>query len=560
MRQKLKDTFSSPLFILGISLVILFILCVYPYGVLVEKILFPPPEGSFSLKHFAAIIKVHSNHVAVLNTIVISFLTCLLSLLMALPLAWLLSRSDLPGKGIMRTLFCLPYALPPYIGAIAWVSLANPTNGYLNGLLGKGFFNVYSYSGLVWVMSSFFYTYILLSLVTAMDRTDPSLEEAARLSGAGPLRVFFQITLPIVKPSLMSGMILVFLASAASFGVPALIGGPAHIFMVTTKIYTFQQTGSFNGLYLAGALSILLLLMGILGLVINLKLTQASLKTVGGKSSRASLVSLGKMKICWIIFALIMFTILFILPVGSIALSALSPYQGKVIWSELGFQHFRRVFFETDETLRAITNSFKLAIGAATFTTVLGMLLGYLRIKTKVKGREAVEVVAAIPYATPGTVLAFALILAFSQKVLGLPIPLYGTLTMIGVAYAAHYLNFSVRTLSDGLSQIDDVLSEAARVAGASWFTSLRTIWFPLLKPALVASWFLVFMPAMTELTMTILLTGPGLETLGTLIFQMQDYSDASGGGAAVLSLCTIIGVIILNLLVKFFSKGKYGL
>ena len=556
----MKRIFGSPLFILGVSLLILVLICVYPYGVLVGKILFPPPDGTFSLKHFLAIIKVRSTHIAVVNTLIVSTATCLLSLLMALPLAWLLSRSDLPGKSLLRTLFCLPYALPPYIGAIAWVSLANPTNGYLNGIFGQGFFNIYTYGGLIWVMSSFFYTYVLLSLVTALDRTDPSLEEAARLSGAGPVRVFFQITLPIVKPALMSGLVLVFLASAASFGVPALIGGPAHIFMVTTKIYTFQQTGSFNGLYLAGALSIMLLLMGIIGLVINLKLNEANLKTVGGKSSRPSLVSLGRVKPFAMIFALLMFILLFVLPVGSIALSAFSPYQGKVVWSELGLQHFKRVFFETDETLRAITNSLKLAIGAATFTTILGMLLGYLRVKTKVRGRAAIEVMAAVPYATPGTVLAFALILAFSQKVLGLPIPLYGTLTMIGLAYAAHYLNFSVRTISDGLSQVDDVLAEAARVAGASWLTSLRTIWFPLLKPALVASWFLVFMPAMTELTMTILLTGPGLETLGTLIFQMQDYSDASGGGAAVLSLCTIVGVIALNTLVKILSKGKYGL
>ncbi len=560
MRQKLKDIIFSPLFILGISLLVLLVLCVYPYGVLVEKILFPPPDFTFSLKHFTAILKVRSTHIAVMNTLIISILTCVLSLMIALPLSWMLSRSDLPAKGFLRTLFCLPYALPPYIGAIAWVSLANPTNGYLNGIFGKGFFNVYTYGGLIWVMSSFFYTYILLSLITALDRTDPSLEEAARLSGASPARVFFDITLPLVKPSLMSGMILVFLASAASFGVPALIGGPAHIFMVTTKIYTFQQTGSFNGLYLAGALSIMLLLLGIIGLFVNMKLTQLSMKTVGGKSSRPSLVALGKTKPFWIIFATLMFIVLFVFPVGSIALSAFSPYQGKVIWSELNLNHFRRVFFETDETLRAIANSLKLSIGAATFTTIMGMLLGYIRVKTKLKGRATVEILAAIPYATPGTVLAFALILAFSQKVLGLPIPLYGTLMMIGVAYAAHYLNFSIRTLSDGLSQIDDVLAEASRVAGASWFTSLRTIWFPLLKPALVASWFLVFMPAMTELTMTILLTGPGLETLGTLIFQMQDYSDASGGGAAVLSLCTIVGVMILNSIVKLVSKGKYGL
>lgn len=556
----MKKFFTSPLFILGSALLLVVFLCLYPYGTLVEKILFPPPEGTLSLKYFLGIVAKKSTYIAVKNTLLISSLTALLSLLIALPLAWLLSRSDLPRAASFRTLFLLPYAIPPYIGAIAWVALANPTNGYLNALFGQGALNIYSYGGLVWVMSSFFYTYVLLSLLTALDRTDPSLEEAARLSGASPARVFFEITLPIVRPAMMSGLLLVFLASAASFGIPALIGGPARIFMVTTKIYTFQQTGSFTGLYLAGALSILLLILGLIGLVLNQKLTASALKTVGGKTSRPSLVRLNQLKPLALMLVLFLFTVLFVLPVGSITLSALSPYQGKIVWSELGLQHFKRVFFETEETPRAVLNSFKLAVSAASVTTLLGVLLAYLRVKTKIKGRSLVEIMAAIPYATPGTVLAFALILTFSQSVLGLPISLYNTLTMIAVAYCAHYLNFALRTSADGLAQIDDVLSEAARVSGASWFVTLKTIWFPLLKPSLVASWFLVFMPAMTELTMTILLTGPGLETLGTLIFQMQDYSDASGGGAAVLSLCTILGVIALNTLVKWMSKGKYGL
>lgn len=552
--------FTSPLFILGSVLIIVLVLCLYPYGVLVHKIAFPPPEGTFSLRYFLAILAKKSTLIAVKNTLLISTLSALGSVLIAMPLAWLLSRSDLPAKNRWRTLFLLPYAIPPYIGAIAWVSLANPTNGHLNLFFGSGTFNIYSHAGLVWVMASFFYTFVLLSLLTALDRTDPSLEEAARLSGAGPWRVFFQITLPIVRPALMSGVLLVFLASAASFGIPALIGGPARIFVVTTKIYTFQQTGSFSGLYLAGALSVLLLILGLMGLMLNQYFSAQAMRTVGGKSSRPSLVNLGRAKPFAIMLVCFLFFILFALPVGSIAIAAFSPFQGVIEWGAMGWQHFHRVFFETDETPRAVMNSFKLAVSAATITTVLGMLLAYLRVKTKVKGRHALELIGAIPYATPGTVLAFALILTFSQSFLGLPIALYNTLAMMVLAYVAHYLNFALRTTADGLGQIDDVLAEAARVSGASWFTTLRTIWFPLMKPALVASWFLVFMPAMTELTMTILLTGPGLETLGTLIFQMQDYSDASGGGAAVLSLCTIAGVVAINALVKFLSQGKYGL
>ena len=156
--------------------------------------------------------------------------------------------------------------------------------------------------------------------------------------------------------------------------------------------------------------------------------------------------------------------------------------------------------------------------------------------------------------------MALAFILAFSADIFGTGISLYNTLFLIGLAYMAKYLNFALRTTGDGFSQIDDCLAEAARISGASWFTTLRTIWFPLMKPALVASFFLVFMPAFSELTMTILLTGPGLETLGTFIFQLQEYGDTSGGGAAVLALLTIMIVFILNMLVRILSKGKYGL
>jgi iron(III) transport system permease protein len=487
--------------------------------------------------------------------------TALLSTLLALPLAWILARSNLSRAKTWRSLFCLPYAIPPYIGAMAWITLANPTNGLLNLLFGTGSLNIYSFFGLVWVMSSFFYTFVLLSLLQALDRVDPSLEEAARLSGAGPIRVFFQITLPIIWPSLMSGFILVALASAATFGVPAMIGNPARIFLITTKIYTFQQTGSLQGIYMAGSLSLALLVMAIMLLVANqVIISRGSFKSVSGKTSRPSLVSLGRFHHLTVFSLCLGLFLLFVLPVCAITISALSSVPGIYTLDNMSFANFHRVFFEIDETPRAFANSLKLAAGAATVTTLLGLMLAYLKVKTRLPGRRLIELFASIPYATPGTVLAFALILAFSRGVLGLEIPLYNTLILIGIAFTAKFLNFSLRTCADGLSQIDDVLAEAARVSGANWLTVMRTVWLPLLRPALVASWFLVFMPAMTDLTMTILLTGPGLETLGTIIFQLQSYADSSGGGASVLALVSILGIATTNLIVKIASKGKYGL
>jgi iron(III) transport system permease protein len=166
------------------------------------------------------------------------------------------------------------------------------------------------------------------------------------------------------------------------------------------------------------------------------------------------------------------------------------------------------------------------------------------------------ETLVAIPYAVPGTVLA----LSFTLTVLAYKLPLYNTLGIILLAYVAKFLNFSYRSVNDGLKQIDDSLIDAAKISGAGSWDRLLHIWLPLLRPFLIASFFLVFMPAFSELTMTVLLTGPGNETIGTLIFQLHEYGDASGGGAAVLSFLTLLIIILINWFLKFLTKGKYGL
>lgn len=548
--------------ILFLSLGILFLIALYPYIVMTGKIIFPLPEGTFSLKYITKVFASGSSStfVAMKNTVIISLATGMTSLLMALPLSWILTRTNMLYNNKLRSLFCLPYAIPPYIGAMAWIYLANPKTGILNTFFGEGFFDIYTHVGLIWVLSTFFYTFVLLSLLGALDRMDPSLEEAARLSGAGPLRVFWDITLPIIRPAMLSGVLLVVLATSASFGVPAMIGNPANIYLMTTKIYTYQKMGSMSGVYTAGSLAILLLGFAVITLYVNQRLLRGHFKTVGGKTSRPGLVDLGRFRMPLFILLVLSFIIVFIMPIFGILVTALSKVQGTLSLSNLGLQNFSKVFFEVDETPRALANSLKLAVSAATIACLWGVIIAYFKHRSRFKASKIADLLVSLPYATPGTVLAFAFILAFGQSIWGTGISLYGTLTLIVLAYIAKYLNFALRTTSDGIAQIDPVLEEAARVSGASWWKSMTSIWIPLLKPVLISSWFLVFMPCFSELTMTILLSGPGLETIGTLIFQLQEYGDASGGGAAVLALLTVFMVGIINLIVKIVSKGKYGL
>jgi iron(III) transport system permease protein len=534
-------------------LVFLFLLCVYPFLFMGKSFSFE--NGQFDWPIFKRAFHSPMTLRSLWNTLKICSLTVCCSTLLALPLAWLLTRTDLKRKGFWRTVFCLPYAIPPFIGAIAWIYLANPSNGILKVIF--PWINIYSQTGLILVMTSFFYTFILINLLTSMEKIDPSLEEAARISGAGSWHVFMKITLPLVTPSLISGMLLAFLSAIASFGVPALIGNPAGITVMTTQIYIFQKMASFTGIKLAGVLSLSLLLLAGVVFYLDHKIGRRfRFNLVTGKVARTSFIELGPSS-WWVNIALlILATILFVLPMGAILIAALSKVQGERSLANFGMQNFATIFLKTDETYRAFANSLKLAIGAGVTCSILGYFLSQSGKHLNLALNKIKESFIALPYAIPGTVLS----LSFILTTLAMRLPLYNTLGIILAAYVAKYLNFSYRILNDGISQVDQTLIDAAHVAGANSWQVFRRIWIPLLRPFLIASFFLVFMPTIAELTMTVLLTGPGNETLGTLIFQLQEYGDASGGGAAVLAFCVVMIIITMNGLLKISTNGKYGL
>ncbi|HXH75498.1 MAG TPA: iron ABC transporter permease [Bacteriovoracaceae bacterium] len=534
---------------LSLLMALLFMLCVYPFLFLGQSFSFENGQFDYAIFH-----KALTNPMTIRsfwNTMFICGSTVFISTIISIPMAWLFTRTDLRFRGFWRTAFCLPYAIPPFIGAIAWIYLANPSNGLLKNLIPG--IDIYTKTGLIFVMTAFFYTYILINLLSAMEKIDPSLEEAARISGASSWQVFCKITLPLIVPSLISGMLLAFLSAIANFGIAALIGNPAGISMMTTQIFIFQKMASYTGLKLSGVLSLLLLFIASLVFFMDHLISKRfRFSLVTGKSARPSLTQLGPLGLFAQLFLFMMAIIFFIFPMGAILIAALSKLQGERSLANFGLQNFSTIFFKTDETYRALGNSLMLALSAG----VLCSLLGYFLSQSRGPINKLKEAFIAIPYAMPGTVLA----LSFILTTLSLRLPLYNTLGIILLAYIAKFLNFSYRIINDGVSQVDPSLIDAAQVAGAnSWQVFIR-IWIPILRPFLMASFFLVFMPAFSELTMSVLLTGPGNETIGTLIFQMQEYGDASGGGAAVLAFCVLLMIISLNALLKITTKGKYGL
>lgn len=494
-------------------------------------------------------------------TIYFSGLVTLFSVLFGVFWAWVLSRTDFPWKKKFRTWTSLPYAIPPFIGAISWIYLANPSNGLINQLLQKSFLNIYSFTGLVFVETSFLYTFVFLSTSSALDLMDSSFEEAARTSGATPIQTFFKITMPLIFPSILNSALLVFLATIASFGVPALIASPAGFKVMTTEIYQLQKMGTMSGLQMSILLSSLLLLFSILLIVGTQFLNSAKkMSLVTGKSSKPSLIKLKHLKPFFVVGLLLFLSVVLLAPFLGVFLSATSQIQGQLSFGNFTLSHFHRVLFETEEIYRAFTNSLIIASSVAVICSGLALILGYIQTQTDFKAKSWIDLFVALPYSAPGTVIALALIISFSQNFFGIPFSIYNTLWMFLIAFVLRYLNFSFKIVTDNYRQIHSHLIEAAATSGASFSQIFRLIWIPLLRPSLIAAFFLVFVPSLSELTMSIFLTGPGLETIGTLIFQMQEYSDNIGGGASVLSTLIFIFVIFMNSIVKFFSKGKYGL
>jgi iron(III) transport system permease protein len=547
--------------ILGGAILSLLILVAFPLFLLIVKSF----QGStgFTMENYTQILETHRNYISFINTLKIGLLTTTLSLLIGAPLAWLVTRTNLPFAKAFRTLFVIPYIIPPFVGAVAWIQLLSGRNGYLNRIIQTLFglkvpvFNIYTLSGLIWVMAVHFFPFVFIITTGALERMDPTLEEAARVSGAKPFRVMRDITLPLVMPSIFGGALLAFVSSISNFGIAALVGMPARLYVLTTMIFSYMYTGGFGGIRVATALSIALLITATVGLVINdLYLKKRQYTIIAGKSMRPQIIELGKWRKPMLVFSAVIVIVTVVMPIITVFItSLLKAWGSKICWENISLKNYKYILFEYGSTQKAFLNSFLFAIGSATVAMILGTLIAYIKVKTKVKGKKLLDILANLPYAIPGTVLAIAMILAWSGKY---GINLYNTFWIIFVAYVTRYLSFAVRTSSSSLEQIHPSLEEAVRMSGGGWLHSLRDVVIPLIRPGLIAGWFLIFMPCLSELTLSILLWGPKTITVGVAVFEMQEagYFQISAAMASLILIVVLGG----NYLVKVVSKGKLGM
>jgi iron(III) transport system permease protein len=547
--------------VLGSATIILLIIVAFPLLLLLIKSF--EYEGAFSLKNYLLAFGSARNYFALWNTIKLGIATTVLSVLIGAPLAWLVVRTNLPFRNIFRTLFLIPYMIPPFVGAIAWSQLLSPRNGYFNKIIQHLFglndyiFNINSMPGLIWVMTLYFFPFVFITTAGALERMDPTLEEVAYVSGAGTFRVMREITLPLMIPSIAGGALLAFVASIANFGIPALIGMPGRIHVLTTRIYSLMYSGGFGGIKRSLALSSILMITAIVGLFFNIfYLKKRQFTIIAGKSMRPNIVDLRQWKIPLFLIACLIVLIIVVAPFSSIFLTSfLKGWGAKIALENFTLENYKYILFEYDLTREAMKNSFLFAFTAATASIFLGSLVAYIVVKTESRMGKFLDILATIPYTIPGTVVAIAMILAWS----GTYGPnLYNTFWIILVAYIARYISFAIRSTISSLKQVHDSLEEASRISGAGWLTTFKNITLPLIKPGMIAGWFLIFMPTLRELTMSILLWSPKTVTIGVAVFEMQEagYFQISAALAGILLIVVLVG----NFLIKLFSRGNLGI
>ena len=533
---------------------------VIPLSYLLIRSLFP--KGSFSLESFKRVYTYDLNWTALINTLVISGLTTLFGVILAFPLAFLVGRTDMYGKKFFRTLFVTTYMVPPYVGAMAWLRLLNPNAGVLNKFLMQMFnlpkapFNIYTVGGIVWVLTCFYYPYAFITISRAMEKMDPSLEEASKISGASPLKTLITITIPMMTPSIIAAGLLVFVASASAFGIPSIIGAPGQIYTVTTRIIDFVHIGSDEGLNDAMVLAVFLMVIANIVLYITtFVIGKRQYITMSGKSTRPNIVELGKWRIPITIIISIFSFFVVILPFVTVALTSFTVNMGKPIsLSNMSMSAWNKVFSRAS-ILSSTKNSIIAGLAAAFFGIMISCIMAYLLQRTNVKGKRIPDFLITLGSGTPSVTIALALIISMSGK---FKINIYNTLTIMIIAYMIKYMLMGMRTVVSAMSQVHPSLEEAAQISGANWLRMLKDVTLPLIGASIVAGFFLIFMPSFYELTMSTLLYSSNTKTIGYELYIYQTYH--SQQVASALATAILLFVIIVNYLLNKLTKGQFSI
>jgi iron(III) transport system permease protein len=504
------------------------------------------PPTAYGLDNFNSIFQYPQ---ILLNTLTVSVAATVMALVFGFVMAWILTRTNVPGRHLFEQLMAVPYYLTPLLGALAWSLLGAPESGFINqiwrALGGNGhLIDINTAYGIAWVMALFEGSVAFVMIAAVMKSMDPALEEASQVIGASRLRTMLRITLPLVVPGVLGAAIFVFAEMLGSFAAALVLGLPSRFYVITTAIYQLVQQYPPK-IQIAAAMGVSLFAVMFFMLFLYRRIVMAgSYVTITGKAFRPRVADVGRLRYVLLGVCLLYLLAAVGLPLVTLLYASLQkiavafPTAGN--WTLENF----RVAMTMNAVRSALVNSLLLAFGTATIGVVLMGLLAWLIYRSRLPGSGLIEYVVMFPQAVPRLVFAFGLMWAWVV----FPIPIYGTLWLLLLAYLTVFLPLGVRTIAGVMLQIDKSLEECAQMCGASWAFRVRTVTIPLLVPGLVAAWLLLFIASVRELGASILLMGPHSKVITPSIVEswFGTSSELTAALALIQTLVVAIAMIVL--------------
>ena len=515
------------------------------------------PGATYTIQNYIKAYFDKEFYLLLLHSIYYALGTCTLTFLIGTFLAWVSERTNTPFKKLFVVMSLIPFIIPGILSTISWILLLSPKIGLINIAIKDTLgletapFNVYSMWGMIWTESIHLYPLVFLLMSAAFRNMDTSLEEASLTAGSSTFQTFFRVTLPLMRPAMFSVLLINFVRGIEAFEVPALIGVPAKISVFTTKIFlAIHQFPSDFGL--AGAYAVTLLVISTIGVLIYGRITRREERyaTVTGKGYRPRVIDLGGWKYLTLGISCVIFLLAVILPIFVLLWSSFIPYYGvpsKELMQKMTWANYQYII-NYPLAMTAFKNSFYLSVGSATLVMLLTSVIAWITVKTKLPGRAFLDNMTFIPIAMPGIVLGVSLIWVY----LTLPIPIYGTIWVLLLAYITKYIPYGIRAASASMIQINKELEEASLTAGGTWFQTFRKVILPLLMPGFTAGWIYISIIALRELSTSILLYSYNSTVLSIMAFDLWE-------GGQYTYVCALGVLMVLLLIAMAFTARKLG-
>ncbi len=518
----------------------------------------PGFPGTFTLENYLTAYGDYETYQLLFNTALMIGAKTVIAGTIALLLAWIVARTDTPCKGFLETLIVIPFFIPGILEAVGWIMLLSPKTGTLNVFLKDLFglkeppFNIYSLAGIIWVMSLGSVSFLFLFFVTALRSMDASLEEAAAISGAGPIRTALTITFPMIAPVVLGASFFSFIRAMDAFEVPVLLGLPANVFVFGNRIYAaIEYDFPVNyGLATALGASLFVLMMGLL-LFQSKFLHGKEFFVITGKGYKPQVVNLGRFKYATLAVCLLYFVVATGLPFSQVIVGSFLRVFGIIQWDMVTLENYKTIV--SDPSLyRGLKNTVMLGGGAAFLTVLLSSVVAYITTRTKYAGRNALDLICWLPNAIPGIVAGVGMLWAY----ITLPIPLYGTLFLLVIVFITVGLPIGVRLMSGVMIQLSPELEECSMAHGASWATTFKRIVLPLLRPAMAAGVLILFVNFSRAVSTTLLFAQHGTELLAVILFR---YSQSGTRLGIVSALAVVLAIINVMAMLLARRLGAFG-